>query len=146
VASVSAIHKQTEKIITHVLAINPLLAINLEVPGVGSLEEGLVLGVLEVKMLELVGLPVRGDVNDRLNILATGNQDTTDDRVVGLAKDTHRTEEVLAGSLKTVEEAADQVRRHEGLGQLVVVLKINTPDGKAILVEADKKSALRVLA
>ena len=127
--------------VTYVLAIHPLLTIDLEVPGKSSLEECLLLGVLEVELLVLVRLPVGGNVNDGLDILATEDEDTGDDGVVGLAKDAHGTEEVLAGRLETVEEAANLVGRHEGLGKLAVVLEVNTPDGEALLVEADKTSS-----
>ena len=127
---------------TYVLAIGPLLAVDREVPGVGSLEEGLVLGVLEVELLELVGLPVGGDVNDGLDVLAAGDQDTADDGVVGLAEDTHRAEEVLPRRLQAVEEAADLVRRHERLREFVVVLEVHAPDGEALRVVARKIATL----
>lgn len=39
--------------------------------------------------------------------MASENENTSDNGVVGLAEDTNRAEEVLSGSLKTVEEPAN---------------------------------------
>lgn len=122
---------------THVLAIGPLLTADLEIPGVGSLEEGLVLGILEVELLELVRLPIGGDRDGGLDLLPAGDEDAADGGVVALAKDTHGTEEILARLLETVEESADEVRRHVRLCQFVVVLVVNTPEGEALLVKAE---------
>ena len=44
-------------------------------------------------------------------------------------------EDVLAGALKTSEETANQVRGHEDLGQLFVILVINRPDGVILGIE-----------
>lgn len=41
----------------------------------------------------------------------------------------HRAEDVLAGTLKTGEKTANEVRAHEGECELVVVLVVNLPEG-----------------
>ena len=120
-----------------VLAVGPLSAVDNEVPSHGGLEERLVVGVVEVNLLVLVRLPIRGDVHDGLVVEAAADDGTGDDRVVGLAQDTHRAEEVLPRGLETVEEAANLVGGHEDLGELVVVLEVDTPDREALLVEPD---------
>jgi len=60
--------------------------------------------------------------------LATDDEGTLDDGVIGGTIDRSTAEEVLAGGLKTGEETADKVRGHEDLGQLVVVLVVNLPE------------------
>jgi hypothetical protein len=67
--------------------------------------------------------------------LATEDEGTGDNGVIGLAEDTDGTEEVLPGSLETVEETTDLVGRHEGLGELLVVLEVDSPDGESLAVE-----------
>ena len=54
---------------TYVLAIYPLLAIDLEVPCKRSLKERLVLGLGQVQPLVLIGLPVGSNLDDRLDLL-----------------------------------------------------------------------------
>ena len=127
---------------TYVLAIRPLLAVDLEIPSKRSLEERLVLGVVQVETLVLVRLPVGRNINNGLDVLATRDERTGDDRVVGLAKDTHRAEEVLPRRLQAVEEAADLVRRHERLREFVVVLEVHAPDGEALRVVAREIATL----
>ena len=122
--------------VTYVLAIHPLLAIDLEVPGKSGFEVSLVLGVVEVELLVRVGFPIRSNVNDGLDVLTTGDQNTRNDGVVGGTKNTDGTEEVFARSLETVEEAANEVRGHKRLRQLGRVLEVDAPDGEALLVEA----------
>lgn len=73
-------------------------------------------------------LTIRGDRDGGLDLLASGDEGTRDDRVVGLAENTDGTEQVLSGSLQTVEETTDLVGRHEDLGQLLVVLEVDSPD------------------
>ena len=121
---------------THHLAIRPLLAVELEVPRQRGLEERLVVGVVQVEALVLVRLPVGRDINDGLDVLAARDERTADDRVVRLAEHTHRAEEVLARGLQAVEEAADLIRRHEGLRELIVILEVHAPEGEALRVEA----------
>ena len=123
--------------VTYVLAIHPLLTIDLEVPGKSGFEVSLVLGVVEVELLVRVGFPIRSNVNDGLDVLTTGDQNTRNDGVVGGTKNTDGTEEVFARSLETVEETTDLVRGHEGLGELLIVLEVDTPVGEALLVEAN---------
>lgn len=80
-----------------------LLAVNSDgsVPGPLVLDELLVLGVGGVELAEFVALPVRGDLEGRLPVLTTDQEDTADDAVVVLAVDRLSTEQVLAGSLET---------------------------------------------
>ena len=127
---------QRRKKLLEVLAVDPLtLTLDLEVPGKSSLEELLVLGLVEVNLGVLVRLVVWSDRDGGDDVLATGNDNTGDDRVVGSTDDTDGTEEVLAGSLKTVEETADLVVGHEGDGQLLVVFEVDAPDGEALGVK-----------
>jgi hypothetical protein len=81
------------------------------------------------------GQTIRGDLDDRLDVLTSTDEGTGDDRVVGLSTDTNGTKEVLSGSLQSVEESTDLVGRHEDLGQLVVVLEVDSPDGESLRVE-----------
>jgi len=118
-----------------VLAINPLLAVELEVPSHGTLEELLVLGLRDVETSNLVGFHIGGHIQDRRGLLATQDNNTGDDGVVRGAKDTNRAEEVLARSLPAGHETTDLVGRHEGEGELLVVLEVDTPDGEALGVE-----------
>lgn len=117
------------------LAIGEGLALNLHLPKKGTLEEGLVLRLLKVELGEGVRLPIRSDVHDGLVVLTSHDHDTGDERVVGLAEYTHGTHGVLSGSLESVEETTDQVGRHEHLGELIVVLEVDSPDGPTLLVE-----------
>ena len=123
--------------VTYVLAIHPLLTIDLEVPGKSGFEVSLVLGVVEVELLVRVGFPIRSNVNDGLDVLTTGDQNTRNDGVVGGTENTDGTEKVFTRSLETVEETTDLVRGHEGLGELLVVLEVDTPVGEALLVKAN---------
>ena len=123
---------------TYVLAIHPLLAIDLKVPRERCLEERLVLGLGQVESLVLVRLPVGRDVDDWLDVLATCNQRAADDGVIRLPKHAHRSEQVLARRFEAVEEAANLVRGHERLRELVVVLEVHTPDGEALRVVATR--------
>lgn len=94
--------KPRDRITTHVLAVGPLLTVDLKVPREGCLEVGLLFRVLQVDLLVRVGFPIRSDVNDGLDILASGNEDTLDQRVVVGAEDAKGTEEVLSGAFQTV--------------------------------------------
>lgn len=82
-----------------------------------------------VELLEVVGLPVGGDIEGRQILLATDKEDTLDDAGVVGTEDSLGTEEVLAGSLQTGVEATDQVVGHEGELELLVVLVVNLPEG-----------------
>jgi hypothetical protein len=55
------------------------------VPGPGVLNEGLVLLVVDVELLERVRLPVRGDVESVLELVSLNDESTRDDRVVRLS-------------------------------------------------------------
>lgn len=68
--------KPRDRITTHVLAVGPLLSVDLEVPREGCLEVGLLFCVLQVDLLVRVRLPIGGNFYDGLDILATGNEDT----------------------------------------------------------------------
>jgi hypothetical protein len=69
------------------LAVSPLvgLAVDIDrlVPGPLVLDELLVLSLGGVKLGELVGLPVWGDVESGDGLLSTDEEGTTDDAVVG---------------------------------------------------------------
>ena len=130
--------------VTYVLSVNPLLTVNLEVPGKSTLEEGLVSVVREVEFGVAVRLPIRSGIDNGLVVGTTGDEDTSDDRVVALAEDTNGTEDVFTGSLETVEEATDLVGGHEGLGQLLVVLEVNSPDGISSGVVAKKTQTFAI--
>jgi hypothetical protein len=84
------------------------LAVNLNwfVPCPHIIHKGLVLLALGIKLGEAVGLVVRGDLESGESFLSTDKEGTLDDGVVGDAEDGAGTEEVLAASLETVEEAA----------------------------------------
>lgn len=93
------------------------------------------LGVGGVELLEVVALPVGGDVEGGNVLLASDDESTLDDGVVVLAVDGRTSEDVLAGTLKTVVEATNQVVGHEGEGKLLVVLVFNLPDGVLLEVQ-----------
>jgi hypothetical protein len=84
---VVASHLCADRRLLEYLAVGPLviLAANLDglVPGPLVLDEGLVLGLGGVKLGELVGLPVWGDVESGDGLLSTDEEGTTDDAVVG---------------------------------------------------------------
>lgn len=103
------------------------------VPGPHVVDELPVLGLGGVELGEGVGLHVGGDIEGGLGLLATDNEGTTDDGVVGLTEDGTAAEDVLAAALETREEATDLVVAHEGEGELLVVLVVEAPDG--VLVE-----------
>ena len=113
------------------VAISPgvLLAISFDsgVPGPHVLNELAVLLLGGVELLEVVALPVRGNVESSSVILATDHVDTTDEAVVVGTVDRLGTEDVLAGGLKTGLETTDQVVGHEGKLELIVVPEVNTP-------------------
>lgn len=105
------------------------------VPRPLSLNVGAVLRLGGVKLDELVALVVGSDVEDREVLLATDDESTLDNGVVVGTVDGGTAEEVLARSLQTVVEAADEVVRHESQGKLIVVLVGNLPQG--VLLEVD---------
>lgn len=92
-------------------------------------DELLVLRLGGIKLGELVALVVRSDIEARESILATDDKRTLDDGVVVSAVHGSTSKDVLAGSLKTSEESTDQVGGHEDLGQLIVVLVVDSPEG-----------------
>ena len=91
-----------EEDVTYVLAVCPLLAIDLEVPGQGTLEERLLVSVLEVDLLVVVALPIGSDLHDGLCFWAAEDEDTGDDGVVGGTEDTNRAEKVFARTFQAV--------------------------------------------
>lgn len=99
------------------------------------LEVLLVLGLGGVELGELVALIVGSDIEGGEILLASDDESTLDDGVVVLSVDGSTTEDVLAGAFKTGEEAANQVVGHEGEGELIVVLVVDTPDGVLLEVE-----------
>jgi hypothetical protein len=103
-------------------------------PGPLLVDELAVLRLGSIKLGELVALVVRSDIEARESILATDEEGTLDDRVVGSAVHGSTAEDVLAGSLKTSEESTDQVGGHEDLGQLIVVLVVHSPEGVVLRV------------
>lgn len=105
------------------------------VPGPLSLNVGTILGVGGVELGELVALIVGSDVEDREVLLASDNESTLNDGVVVGTVNGGAAEEVLARTLQTVVEAADEVVGHESQGKLIVVLVGNLPQG--VLVELD---------
>lgn len=121
------------------VAISPgvLLAINFDrgVPGPHVLNELAVLLLGGVELLEVVALPVRGNVERSSVILTTDHVDTTDKAVVVGTVDRLGTEDILAGSLKTGLETTDQVVGHEGKLELIVVPEVNTPQRVFFSVE-----------
>lgn len=119
------------------VGVRVLLAVDNDglVPRPLSLNKGTVLRLVRVKLGELVALVVGSDVEDRDVVLATDDESTLNDGVVVGSVDGGASEEVLAGALETVVEAADEVVGHEGHGKLIVVLVGNLPDG--VLVEFD---------
>lgn len=121
------------------VAISPgvLLAISFDsgVPGPHVLNELAVLLLGGVELLEVVALPVRGNVESSSMILATDHVNTTDEAVVVGTVDRLGTEDVLAGGLKTGLETTDQVVGHEGKLELIVVPEVNTPQRVFFSVE-----------
>jgi hypothetical protein len=82
-----------------------------------------------VELLEVIAFPVRGDIESGDGLLATDQEDTSDEAVVVLSIDTSSTEEVFARSLETSEEATNQVVSHEGKLELIVIFVVNEPQG-----------------
>lgn len=105
------------------------------VPGPLSLNVGLVFGVAGVQLDELVALVVGSYVEDGFEIITTDDEGTLNDGVTVLAKDGGAAEEVLARTLQTVVEAADQVVGHESQGELVIVPVLELPNG--VLIEGN---------
>jgi hypothetical protein len=62
-----------------------------------------------VEFLEIVGLPVGGNVKGDLVVIAAGEEDAGDGAVVVLAEDEETAEEEFAGGFEAGEEAGDQV-------------------------------------
>lgn len=110
------------------LAVGERLALDLEVPRHGTVEELLALFGRDVERRDVVRLPVGGDGENRDGVLASDDKGTRDERVTGLAKDTHGTHGVLSRRLQSGEETTDQIGGHEDLGQFVVVLVVDSPD------------------
>jgi hypothetical protein len=100
-----------------------------------AVDKLLVLSLGWVKLGEFVALVVGGDIEGRKSLLATDDEGTCNDGVIGGTIDRSTAEDVLAGGLKTGEETADKVRGHEDLGQLVVVLVVNLPERVLLRVD-----------
>jgi hypothetical protein len=114
------------------LAISPwvILSVNSNrlLPGPLLVDELLVLRFGVVKFGELVALIVWCDIESWQSLLATDDKSTLDDRVICDPVNGSTSEDILARSLKTSEEATDQVRSHENLSKLIIVLVIDLPD------------------
>jgi hypothetical protein len=121
------------------LAIGPLVLLAIDsdrlVPGPHVIDKLLVLLVLGVELLEIVRLDIRGDIEGGESLLTADEESTTNDRIVGDTVDGSGTENVLAGSLETSEEATDEVGGHEGHGELIVVLVVHLP--QRVLLKVD---------
>lgn len=121
------------------LAVGPLvlLAINSDwlVPCPLVVDKLLVLLVLWIELGELVALKVWSDIESCSGVVSTDEESALDDAVVGLAVDRRGTKDVLAASLETGEETANQVGGHEGHGELVVVLVVELP--QRVLLKVD---------
>lgn len=129
---------------THALAVAPLLVANLQIPSEGGLKERFVLSIVEINLLIAVRLPVRSDVNNGFVILPAKDKYSADDRVVVGAQNTNGAKEVFARCLKAVEEASDQVRRHECQCQLLRILEVRPPDRETLLVKSVDKLEQRI--
>lgn len=110
--------------------VGPLLALthNRDVPGPEVFDQLAVFLIGVVELLELVALPVRGDVESGDVLLATNQESTTDEALVVLTVDGGSTEEVLARTLETSEETTNQVVCHEGELELIVIFVVNKPE------------------
>lgn len=90
------------------LSVRPLVGLAVDVdrlvPGPHVVDKLLVLSLGGVELGELVALVVRGDIEGRKSLLATDDECTTDDRVIGDTEDGRATKEVLAAGLETSEE------------------------------------------
>jgi hypothetical protein len=119
------------------LTICPFLVLRLDrlIPSPHGFDKLLVLGVLGVELGELVRLDVGSDVEGRKSLLATDEESTTNDGIVGGTVNGSGTEDVLAGTLEAGEETTDEVGGHEGHGELVVVLVVHSPE--RVLLEVD---------
>lgn len=102
------------------------------VPGPHVVDVLPVLRLGGVELGELVGGNVGSDLKGGGGVLATDDEGTLDDGVVGLAEDGTGTEDVLAAALETGEEATDLVVAHEGHGELVVVEVVEAPDRELV--------------
>ena len=80
--------------------------------------------VREVELLVLVTIPIGSATCGKVDVITSRDEHTSDNRVLGLAEDIQRSEEVLPRSLKTVEEAANLARRHEDDGKFTVILEV----------------------
>jgi len=122
------LYQHKRRLLEH-LAVGPLvlLARNLNglVPCPLVVDKLAVLGLRGVELGELVAVDIGGDVESGESLLSADEEGTLDDRVVRLAVDRRSTEQVLAAGLETGEETTDEVGRHEGEGELVVVLVVN---------------------
>lgn len=110
--------------------VGPFFALtdNRDVPGPEVFDQLAVFLVGVVELLELVALPVRGDVESGNVLLTTDQESTTDEALVVLTIDGGSTEEVLARTLKTSEETTNQVVSHEGELELIVIFVVNKPE------------------
>jgi hypothetical protein len=89
---------EMEKKDTHVLAVSPLLPVDLEIPSKSGLEIHLLLRVVEINPFVAVRLPVWCNVDYRDDIQTSCNQDALNERVVGSAEDPQGAKEVFTGS------------------------------------------------
>jgi len=134
--SLASLSTQATRLL-ELLPIRPLIRLTVHldrlVPRPHVVDKLLVLSLARVELRELVALPIRRNFKRRVCVLTTDNESTTHDGVIGDTEDGCAAEEVLARGFQACEEAADEVRGHEGHGQLVVVLVVDAVD--AVFVE-----------
>lgn len=96
------------------LAIRPLIRLSLHlnrlIPAPLVLQESLVLWLGGVKLGEFVALKVRGNIKGRESLIATDEEGTSDDGVVGSPIDGGGSKEILARGFETIEETAWEIR------------------------------------
>jgi hypothetical protein len=101
--------EQNSQLLEH-LAIRPLVLLPLDldwfVPAPLIFQVLLILWLGGVKFGELVAFVVRSDVEGGESLIATDEEDTLDDGVIGGAVDGGGPKEILAGCFETIEKAA----------------------------------------
>ncbi|KAH3688921.1 hypothetical protein WICPIJ_000094 [Wickerhamomyces pijperi] len=99
------------------------------VPGEDVFDKGLVFWVGDIQLLEVVGFPIWSNIEGWLVLFTSDQEDTDNTVVVVFTVNNTGTEQVLGGTGQSVEETTQQVVGHEGQGQFVVVLVVDSPDG-----------------
>ena len=94
-------------------AISPLVGLTTDnnwlIPGPHVIDKFPVLGFLGTELGELVAFIVGCNVESWKSFLASDEEGTADNTVIGLTVDTGSTEDVLSACLKTVEETTYQI-------------------------------------